>query len=251
MAVDFHRLNFYQILVITKGSGIHEIDFQKVPYSENTVIPVSRGQVQRYTFDSGLEGYAVVFTPEFLIKEDLDYNYLYDFTIFQHTIGSIGCEANQAVFALLEEMQSEQEKNMPFNTGEYQRNLLKNFLIQLERSKREHTEIVCTDSLDLFMKFRKALEKNVNYKAKVNDFCDQLNVTAKQLNASLKLYNNITAKQFIDDRVLLEIKRLLVYSTLSIKEIAYGIGFEDPTNFTKYFKARMNILPTDYRKQQN
>jgi len=97
------------------------------------------------------------------------------------------------------------------------------------------------------MKFRNLLEQNVNYKVKVVDFCDQLNISAKQLNNSLKLYNT-TAKQYIDDRILLEINRLLVYSSLSIKEIAYEIGFEDPTNFTKYFKTRMNMLPTDYRK---
>lgn len=244
-----HRINFYQLIIITKGSGTHELDFQKIPYVANTIIPVAMGQVQRFDFDEQLEGYAVVFTPEFLVKENLDYNYLYDFTIFQHTIGSVSCEANQAVFTLLEEMMSEQEKSSPFNTGEYQRNLLKNFLIQVERNKRKRTEIVCTDSLDLFMKFRKLLEQNVNYKVKVNDLCDQLNVTPKQLNASLRLYNNTTAKQFIDDRVLLEIRRLLVYSPLSIKEIAYDIGFEDPTNFTKYFKTRMNMLPTDYRKE--
>lgn len=248
-ALKAHRLNFFQIIVITKGRGLHEVDFQQIAYSENTVIPIAMGQVQRYTFNPNIEGYAIVFTPDFLIKEKLDYSYLYDFTIFLHTINPISSLANQAVYTLIEEMISEQEKKLAFNTIEYQRNLLKNLLIQIERNKRERTDLVCNDSLELFLKFRKLLEENVNYKVRVVDLCEQLNISEKQLNGSIKLYQNTTAKKYIDDRILLEIKRLLVYSTLSIKEIAYEIGFEDPTNFTKYFKARMKILPTRYRQQ--
>ena len=248
-ALNAHRLDFYQIIVITKGRGIHEVDFQKIAYSENTVIPVALGQVQRFTFNENLEGYAILFTPDFLIKEDLDYSYLFDFTIFLHTINPVSSIANQAVYTLIDEMISEQQKELAFNSIEYQRNLLKNFLIQIERNKRERTDILCNDSLELFLKFRKLLEEHVNYKVRVLDLCQQLNISEKQLNASIKRNQNTTAKKYIEDRILLEIKRLLVYSTLSIKEIAYEIGFEDPTNFTKYFKTRMKVLPTEYRQQ--
>ncbi|PWD98855.1 helix-turn-helix domain-containing protein [Marinilabilia rubra] len=248
-ALKAHRLNFYQILIITKGRGIHEVDFQLIAYSENTVIPVAMGQVQRFTLNPNLAGYAILFTPDFLIKENLDYSYLFDFTIFLHTINPISSIANQAVYTLIDEMVSEQQKKLEFNTTEYQRNLLKNFLIQIERNKRQRTDIVYNDSLELFLKFRQLLEENVNYKVRVVDLCEQLNVSEKQLNGSIRQYQNITAKKYIDDRILLEIKRLLVYSTLSIKEIAYEIGFEDPTNFTKYFKTRMKMLPTEYRQQ--
>ena len=69
-ALKAHRLNFYQILIITKGRGIHEVDFQLIAYSENTVIPVAMGQVQRFTLNPNLAGYAILFTPDFLIKEN-------------------------------------------------------------------------------------------------------------------------------------------------------------------------------------
>lgn len=248
-AFKAHRLNFYQLLIFRKGRGVHEVDFQKIAYSENTVIPIAMGQVQRFAANAEVEGYAILFTPDFLVKENLDYSYLYHFTIFMHTIRPISSIANQAIYTLIGEMISEQQKGAVFNSGEYQRNLLKNFLIQIERNKRERSDIVCKDSLHLFMNFRKLLEQQVNYKLRVADLCEELGISPKQLNASLKLYNYTSAKQYIEDRVLLEVKRLLVYSELSIKEIAYQIGFDDPTNFTKYFKAHMKVLPTDYRKQ--
>ncbi|MDV7139751.1 helix-turn-helix transcriptional regulator [Maribacter sp. TH_r10] len=247
---DPHRLNFYQLIVIIKGRGIHEVDFETIAYAENTVIPVAMGQVQRFSNNPQLEGYAVLFTPEFLIKEEQDYHYLYDYTIFNHAINPQSHIANKEVLTLLKEMITEQQKGLLFDSGEYQRNLLKNFLIQIERNKRERVEIVCNDSLNLYMRFRKTLDENVNYKIRVADICQKLNVTPKQINNALKSYTNTTAKQLIEDRVILEIKRLLVHSTLTIKEIAYEIGFDDPTNFTKYFKTRVNMLPTDYQKQR-
>jgi len=112
-ALKAHRLNFYQILVITKGRGVHEVDFQKIAYSENTVIPVAMGQVQRYSFNPNLHGYAILFTPEFLVKEPLDYNYLYDFTIFLHSLNPVSGIANEAVYTFIDEMMKEQKKNMP------------------------------------------------------------------------------------------------------------------------------------------
>lgn len=248
-ALNAHILNFYQILIITKGRGEHEVDFQKIAYSEDTIIPVAKGQVQRYILNPELEGYAILFTPEFLIKENMDYNYLFDFMIFIHTISPISGIANKAIYTLIDEMCSEQQKEAVFYSEEYQRNLLKNLLIQVERNKRTKADIVCNVSLDIFMRFRRLMEESVNYKIRVIDICEELNISAKQLNSSLKLYNNSTVKQYIEDRILLEIKRLLVYSNLSVKEIAYKIGFDDPTNFTKYFKAHLKILPTDYRKQ--
>lgn len=248
-AFSAHRLNFYQILVFTKGRGVHEVDFQEIAYAENTVIPIAMGQVQRFTQNAAVRGYAILFTTDFLVKENLDYSYLYDFTIFLHSISPISSIANPAIYTLIDEMIAEQKKGVVFNTAEFQRNLLKNFLIQVERNKRDRTEVVSNESLDLFMHFRRLLEEQVNYKLRVADLCEQLNISPKQLNISLKAYQNITAKEYMDKRVLLEIKRLLVYSTLSIKEVAYEMGFDDPTNFTKYFKTRMKVLPTDYRKQ--
>ena len=249
VALKAHRLNFYQIIVVTAGRGVHEVDFQEIAYAENTVIPIAKGQVQRFSYNPKLKGYAIVFRPDFLIKEDLDYSYLYDFTIFLHTINPISTVANRAVYTLMDEMMAEQQQKGEFNTVEYQRNLLKNFLIQIERNKRQSSRIVCPDSLEMFLKFRHLLEDKLDYKLRVMDLCEQLHVSEKQLNASIKQCQNTTAKKYIDDRILLEIKRLLVHSTLSIKEIAYHIGFDDPTNFTKYFKTRTKMLPSAYRQQ--
>jgi AraC family transcriptional regulator, transcriptional activator of pobA len=58
-----------------------------------------------------------------------------------------------------------------------------------------------------------------------------------------------TPKEIIDDRILLEAKRILAHTTESIKEISYYLGFEEPTNFIKYFKKHASVTPTEFREQ--
>lgn len=243
-----HHLNFYQILYFTDGVGEHEVDFTIIPVKPNTVIPVSMKQVQRFIHSDSLQGYAILFTPEFLINEEMDYRYLYEFISFNHSIGTIPIGATAQMNMMLQEMVREQGAPDAFDNSQYQRNLLRNFLILMERVKRGNTAIVCNDSLGLYLRFRNLLENKISYKTRVSDLCDELHVTPKQMNSAMKLFSSETAKQYIDNRVILEIKRLLTYSSLTIKEIAYEVGFDDPTNFTKYFKARTNQLPSAYQK---
>jgi len=58
-----------------------------------------------------------------------------------------------------------------------------------------------------------------------------------------------TPKQLIDERILLEAKRLLVHSNSTIKEIAFILGYEEPTNFIKYFRKHTQNTPSDFREQ--
>jgi AraC-like DNA-binding protein len=244
-----HRLNFYQIIYITKGTGIHTVDFNTIEYTANTIIPVSKDQVQQYdSSTTEAEGFAILFTPDFLITDESGYNYIYDFVIFNHIIGQIAIDADNQIKEHFNSLKGEELNSGKFNNTEFIRNTLKNFLILIERKKRSCTDIVCDQSLTLYQKFIKELNDNISYKLRIGEVCDKLNVTPKQLNAAVKLYTGTTAKNYIEDRLILEMKRLLSYSSYTVKEIAYNIGFEDPTNFTKYFKKRTDQLPNIYRQ---
>jgi AraC family transcriptional regulator, transcriptional activator of pobA len=56
-------------------------------------------------------------------------------------------------------------------------------------------------------------------------------------------------KEIIDNRILLEAKRLLAHTNENVKEIAYTLGFEEPTNFIKYFKKHSTFTPTEFREK--
>ena len=113
--------------------------------------------------------------------------------------------------------------NTDYMKDEFFSNQVKSFLLLLEREKRSRAEIKCQDSLLIFQKFHRHLEDKLSYQLKVNEICEFLNVNSKQLGMAVSLYARTTTKDFINDRLILEAKRLLSYSSMSIKEIAYEI----------------------------
>jgi AraC-like DNA-binding protein len=92
------------------------------------------------------------------------------------------------------------------------------------------------------------VEKNFTKTRDAKAYAADLSISYKHLNDVSKEIVNSTAKSFIDNYVILEAKRMLVSTSLSVKEIAFELGFDEPTNFLKYFKKHTSITPVDFRK---
>ena len=98
-----------------------------------------------------------------------------------------------------------------------------------------------------FVAFQDLVENNSFQTTKVQYFADKMNISTKTLNTITKSIVHKTAKQFIDEICTKQIKRLLINTKLSIKEIAYQSGFEETTNFYKYFKRQTQTTPEQFR----
>ncbi|WP_093668299.1 helix-turn-helix domain-containing protein [Tenacibaculum sp. MAR_2009_124] len=103
--------------------------------------------------------------------------------------------------------------------------------------------------LNDFIEFQKLVETNVTKLSKVIDYANLMNVSTKTLNNISQSVLNVSAKTFIDDVYITQIKRLLLNSNETIKEIAYLSGFEETPNFYKYFKRHTNTTPELFRRQ--
>lgn len=90
------------------------------------------------------------------------------------------------------------------------------------------------------------LNEKIALTRNANDYCNFLNVSYQKLNSTCKALTNKTVKVFIDDFILLRAKRLLSEKDVNISEIAYFLGFDEPTNFTKFFKKNTNQTPKSF-----
>jgi transcriptional regulator, araC family len=93
------------------------------------------------------------------------------------------------------------------------------------------------------------LETHFSIQHQLAFYSDALSCHEKTLNQTCRQYAGLTAKQFINQRILLESKRLLAYTKASVKEIAWQLGFEEATHFGKFFKKEMPKTPLAFRKE--
>lgn len=95
--------------------------------------------------------------------------------------------------------------------------------------------------------FASLLHAHYQEEKEVSFYADKLMLTPKTLSDILKKETGRSAKQSLDDYIILEAKSLLKQTGMSIKEIVYWLGYEDPSYFTKLFKSKVGLTPLEYR----
>lgn len=243
-----HRLNFFIILIITDGNVRHSIDFETHNLQAGDVMVISKGQIHAFDEHSQYKGYLLLFTEEFMYKyvaksTIAQINHLYNYFLGQKKINNP--DHNQT---LLHSLQSEIQSNsssLPNISGA----ILSIYLLKIKDENVNSTISVNNKSLDYFHQFKLLIEKKITKTRDAKVYAFELSITYKKLNDVCKEIVKTTAKSFIDRYVILESKRMLVTTSLSVKEIAYTIGFDELTNFTKFFKKHTRKTPSQFRKE--
>jgi AraC family transcriptional regulator, transcriptional activator of pobA len=248
-----HRTGFYHIIWFQQGSPTHLVDFNPIEIKPNTLLFLNKDTVQRFDDKTKFEGKAILFTDSFFCKTEADTKYLRNSILFNDlfSISQIQAMRQTKLFAdLLQQMTDELQNPKDNSQADILRNLLHNFLLYSERERRKQnfTEIKKGADLDYVMLLKDLLEVNFKNQKQVNYYAKQIVITEKRLNQATTRVLGKSPKEIIDDRVILEAKRILAHTTESVKEIAYHLGFEEPTNFIKYFKKHATITPTEFRE---
>ncbi len=240
------RFNFYKIVYVTNGAGSHRVDMQNHQLTANTILPINRNAVQCFSDASKMEGFVVHFSPKFFIKERENFNYLFNSNVF---LKSDAIECSPTMSFILNQLKSTYENGKSEIHYRQIINYLRVFFLEIEMNLNTKHTYQSLPSDEIYRKFQKAIEKNVTYKTKVKDICIRKNIAAKRLNQSLKTIVGKSAKELIDEKLVMEIKRLLLYSNYSIKEIAYKLQFDEAANLTNYFKRHTGSTPNHYRNK--
>jgi AraC family transcriptional activator of pobA len=249
-----HRADFYQIIWFQEGETTHLVDFNPIQTKPNTLLFVGKDSVQRFDNIEGLNGKVILFTDNFFCKTTTDTNFLKSTILFNDllSISQVNISKSITIFSnILNQIEVELESLKDKYQSDIVHNNLRNFLLHSERERRQQgfIEIKSDVNLEYALVLKDLLDTNYIQHKKVSFYCEQMNLTSKRLNqATAKIFGK-TAKEIIDDRVLLASKRLLVHTNESVKEIAFSLGFEEPTNFVKYFKKHTNKTPVEFRSE--
>ncbi|MBK7969455.1 MAG: helix-turn-helix domain-containing protein [Bacteroidetes bacterium] len=250
-----HRHNYFELFLFEKGSGVHEIDFREIqikPFSVHFVCP---GQVHYLRRSPDSTGTVIIFTKEFYFLPHQMNQGVSEFP-FLSGFGNATIEPGDSVFESLVEIVQLMKKELNAEASDSEqilRNYLSIILLQLKRVYSD-SEGIISDSRSrnyvVFDNFRKLLEAHYISIRLVKQYAVMLNVSPENLNALSKQVTGKTASALIDERVILEAKRLLLFSENSVKEVAYFLEFNDPSYFNKYFKKITGLTPENYRKSR-
>tara|TARA_R110002124_G_C8935384_1_gene512322 strand:- start:1182 stop:2051 length:870 start_codon:yes stop_codon:yes gene_type:complete len=247
-----HRAEFYQVLWFQKGTSVHYVDFKPIVIQPNTVILVNKNSVQQFDSKVPVEGKVILFTDHFFCKEESDVHFLKSSILFNDLFETphIAIPNITSIFSgLITVLETEIDQQKDEYQADVLRNYLRNFLLLLERERRKQdfTEIKKGPDLDYVMLFKELLENQFHHEKQVNSYAVQMHITKKRLNFATSKVLGLTPKKIIDDRIMLEAKRLLAHSSASVKEISFTLGFDEPTNFVKYFRKNHLSTPLEFR----
>lgn len=249
-----HVHSFYQIIWFTSGKGKHYVDFNEYEIEDNTLFFISKGQIHHFD-ENQYEGAIIHFNESFIADNEnyvsifLKHNIFHSFE--KEPLFKIKQTDSKELLNIVNQMQTEMWTPNQFAHGEYLKILLHLFLIVIQRfgiRKNCNGLSMNNPSHILFVKFRKLIEENYPQIHTVSEYAKLLNISSKSLTNCTKEISHQTPLEIINERIILEARRLLSYSEKNVNEIGFELGFEDPSYFVKFFKRYMQMLPSDYRK---
>ena len=244
--------NAYSIYWIQEGKGTYNIDFEQYNFEDNVLFFLSPGQVFTVDSEQIKTAYKITFVRDFYCIQTHDaevacngilFNNIYE-TPFVKPCAKDTIKLNFILEQLLEEFQQKE-------TAKYDmlQAYLKQFIISTVRIKKENHTIKDDVETRLFKDFSLLVEQNFKNLHSVTDYANRLGISPKSITKHFQKLETKTPSDFIKNRILLEAKRLLIYSDFTVKEIAFELGFNDPAYFTRFFTKALEKSPLQFKKE--
>ena len=246
-----HRHDFYEVLYLSGGSGFHIIDSNKYNIEPPCVFFMTPGQTHKLELSHDIDGYIFLFTPDFYLLNQSNKNKLLTFPFFHSALRQnpplylANTNDNKFIKSLFERGCQEPKTN-----SDIIRSLLDLILITCSQLyPKEYAVLPNNKGHILVKKFLLLIEENYQNNLKVNDYAEMLAITANHLTQIVKQITGKTTIEILQEKNILEIKRLLLYTSLTVSEISAQLNFADQSYFTKYFKKNTGFKPLDFRKE--
>lgn len=250
------RVDFFMLLYVFAGEGVHWVDFVEIPLSEGTLIVVRPGQVQRWHINDHYSAALVLVDPTALpywgelnsVRDD-DLLTLLDWQTSSQLTAPLSAEIAAALGRLETDINT-------FDDSALEVSLIRNeFLVLLLRIARWQRAITAVDmaqgrALLTYRLFLRELEKGFYKSHSLSFYAKRLGYSQSTISRACIAAEGRPAKSVIDRRIAMEAKRILIHTNLSVSEIGHDLGFSETTNFIKFFRRNVGTTPSRFRLQR-
>jgi len=245
--------DFIKVVFLKRGAEVM-VDFKNYNLEQDSLFFVNAGQFFQLNEVISL-GSILYYNRDFYCVEMHDKEVACDGILFHNVyeipVVNLSNEQSVVIEKIFNEIQSEiiiEDSNLE----EMLRVLLKQIIIKSTRIWKNTHEVHSDENrqeLEFIRKFSQLVEWNFTTKHTVAAYADLLNITPKLLNKRITKFSKDTPNDLIKQRIVLEAQRMLAHTGLSVKEIGYKLGYEDPSYFIRLFTKQTGFAPQQFRKQ--
>ncbi|MFD7994098.1 helix-turn-helix transcriptional regulator [Streptomyces mexicanus] len=248
--LDVHaakRPAFHELIAVRRGTLRCSLDFSAHDLRAGDWLWVRPGQVHQYDSDlSAAEGTIVLFTPGFLTPATVEAARV-DQPVWRAPLTPAAADA-AALRGVLDLLEAEYRRltGLPLQVHiDVVRHLLSVLVLRLTHA--QGAERAAGSGSEAFRRFQRAVERDFARTHRVEDYAQALGYSVRTLTRATRAAVGTGAKGFIDDRVLLEARRLLWHTDLPAAAVGDRLGFPDATVFTRFFRRRTGETPAAFR----
>lgn len=249
-----HRHDFYEVLYIRHGSGLHTIDSNSYAVEPPCVFFMSPGQAHKLDLSQDIEGYIFLFAAEFYLISRTNKNRLLEFPFFftlhqdNPPLYLGGIEQRSFIETLFVNAVSECSRTAE-PPEELLRSILDTLLVSCASVYGQNLPRLAGRGHILVKRFLQLSEEHFRENITVDTYAKLLAVTPGHLTQVVRELTGRTSNEILRDKQILEAKRLLSHTSLSVTQIAEQMGFDDQSYFTKFFKKSAGMTPVQFRRK--
>ncbi len=246
------RQDTYSIYWIKEGKGTYNIDFKQYHFEDNVLFFLSPGQIFTVDFEQIKTAYKLSFVRDFYCIQTHDaevacngvlFNNVYE-TPFVKPCKKDSIKLNFILENLIEEFTQPEAAQYDMLLS-----YLKQFIVSSVRIKKDNDSFKTDTETRLFKDFSTLVEQNYKTLHTVTEYANRLGMSPKSITKHFKKIGTSTPSDYIKNRILLEAKRMLIYTDKSVKEIAFDLGFNDPAYFSRFFTKLIQKSPLQFKKE--
>ena len=238
----YHRVGFH-CLFLSDIAGTHQIDFAPYDYQQGDLVYIAAGQVHAYDFSQPLSGRMLLFTPAYYLslRAILPTDCLW--LLGRNPVITPDSDMLEQIEHCLALMGIQQRLQLPERNRQF---TLANLLLTL--SEGRFAEQAEPGPLLAYQQLLGLIQCHCSETRHAVDYCRMMSMGFTKLNGICVKVSGFTLKRVIDHQVVLEAKRRLATEPLNISQLSDRLGFDEVTNFSKYFKKHTGITPKQFRE---
>ncbi len=249
---EFHKISFYVIFLVTHNSGTYNLNFKDHTLKKGTLFTLRKDNIHKF-YKSKAKGILLVFTENFIVNHASAVDVSKIFLLFNEMIATPKLQLNDSelkeIMSFIGLIKDEYIGTKDNFSSNIIRNLIQVIITRLMRIKSKSNHVFEDNKyLTLFLEFQALIETEGFSNKKVSYFANKMGVSNKTLNNVTQSIIRKSAKALINDIIIIQSKRLIINSADSLSTISYQMGFDEPTNFFKYFKKYTGLSPKQFRE---